>query len=280
MTFWNNGVISGILNLSVAGFNFVSGNTTTFIPIKTGGFKKDGSDDNYLLLGGGGHKQITDFATSAHTHSNLVPYTGATQVLQLANNNLVYTHDGSTVKVENQVVTFDNVYQAYYDAGANQGALVIKFPRLFDNTMVTVDISIYGYGSNYLGKLTVAVYIYAGGIYNGTGHRAIFETTDNFPTNQVRVGLDGNNNVCICLGDGSTQWNGHFNFTVDKLTTTYSGYNADWNKGWSHNFDDGNFTGYVSLITPVTDVVATKSFINNNLNDYWKKHISGSFYRF
>lgn len=32
------------------------------------GFKKSGSSDSYVLLGGGGHKLISDFATSGHTH--------------------------------------------------------------------------------------------------------------------------------------------------------------------------------------------------------------------
>lgn len=32
------------------------------------GFKKEGSSDSYVLLGGGGHKAISDFATASHTH--------------------------------------------------------------------------------------------------------------------------------------------------------------------------------------------------------------------
>ena len=32
------------------------------------GFKKGGSSDNYVLLGGGGHKAVSDFATSGHNH--------------------------------------------------------------------------------------------------------------------------------------------------------------------------------------------------------------------
>ena len=34
----------------------------------TTGFKKSGSSDSYILLGGGGHKAVSDFATSGHTH--------------------------------------------------------------------------------------------------------------------------------------------------------------------------------------------------------------------
>jgi len=37
----------------------------------SGGFLKNGSSDSYLLLGGGGHKAISDFATSSHNHSGV-----------------------------------------------------------------------------------------------------------------------------------------------------------------------------------------------------------------
>lgn len=37
----------------------------------TRGFKKNGSSDSYVLLGGGGHKAISDFALSTHTHGLL-----------------------------------------------------------------------------------------------------------------------------------------------------------------------------------------------------------------
>jgi hypothetical protein len=35
----------------------------------TTGFKKNGSSDSYVLLGGGGHKALSDFAISNHTHT-------------------------------------------------------------------------------------------------------------------------------------------------------------------------------------------------------------------
>lgn len=40
----------------------------------TTGFKKNGSSDSYVLLGGGGHKLISDFATSGHNHDNRYAY--------------------------------------------------------------------------------------------------------------------------------------------------------------------------------------------------------------
>lgn len=41
------------------------------------GFVKSGSSDSYMLLGGGGHKAISDFAISSHTHPYL-PLSGGT----------------------------------------------------------------------------------------------------------------------------------------------------------------------------------------------------------
>lgn len=47
----------------------------------TTGFVKSGSSDSYVLLGGGGHKAVSDFATSGHTH----PYLYTEQVTQEQN---------------------------------------------------------------------------------------------------------------------------------------------------------------------------------------------------
>ena len=41
------------------------------------GFVKTSSSNSYVLLGGGGHKLVSDFATSGHTHSYL-PLSGGT----------------------------------------------------------------------------------------------------------------------------------------------------------------------------------------------------------
>lgn len=48
----------------------------------TTGFKKNGSSNSYVLLGGGGHKLISDFATSGHTHAYL-PLAGGTMTGQI-----------------------------------------------------------------------------------------------------------------------------------------------------------------------------------------------------
>lgn len=46
-------------------------NQSNYYVWSLGGFQKSGSSDSYVLLGGGGHKAVSDFATSDHTHSTL-----------------------------------------------------------------------------------------------------------------------------------------------------------------------------------------------------------------
>ena len=64
------------------GTNPDGGNTTYKLYVNSkifsnGGFVKNGSSDSYVLLGGGGHKLVSDFATSNHTHAYL-PYKSTT----------------------------------------------------------------------------------------------------------------------------------------------------------------------------------------------------------
>ncbi len=60
LTFYSSGFDIGQINFN-GYFNFVNDAANTFKPVKAAGYYKVGSDDNYLLLGGGGHKQISDF---------------------------------------------------------------------------------------------------------------------------------------------------------------------------------------------------------------------------
>lgn len=58
------------------GTNPGTGNTTYKLYVNSkifsnGGFVKNGSSDSYVLLGGGGHKAVSDFAISNHTHGLL-----------------------------------------------------------------------------------------------------------------------------------------------------------------------------------------------------------------
>ncbi len=59
------------------GFYFMNINGDGFDNVKANGFLKSGSHDGYILLGGGGHKPVSDFATSAQL-ANYLPLSGGT----------------------------------------------------------------------------------------------------------------------------------------------------------------------------------------------------------
>ena len=48
---------------------YIFGGSTGSATITANGFKKKDSSDSYVLLGAGGHKAVSDFATSSHTHT-------------------------------------------------------------------------------------------------------------------------------------------------------------------------------------------------------------------
>jgi hypothetical protein len=63
------------------------------------GFTKKDSSDNYVLLGGGGHKAISDFAVANHNHT--INLTGTfTPNITSSYNNGVLTISGTTTNVE------------------------------------------------------------------------------------------------------------------------------------------------------------------------------------
>ncbi|WP_294265146.1 pyocin knob domain-containing protein [uncultured Chryseobacterium sp.] len=61
ITFSNKGSYVGQVMFDAQGFYFKNGDNNSFYNVKSKGFIKNGSDDNYLLTGGGGHKPILDF---------------------------------------------------------------------------------------------------------------------------------------------------------------------------------------------------------------------------
>ncbi|WP_139420857.1 hypothetical protein [Chryseobacterium mulctrae] len=66
VTFYKHDHESGNINFNENGFNFVNGQASDYINTNAKGFKKSNSNDDYILTGGGGHKPISDFATTAN----------------------------------------------------------------------------------------------------------------------------------------------------------------------------------------------------------------------
>lgn len=201
---------------------------------------------------------------NASALNNYVPYNGAAQDVKLGAKDLEFEGGGSISKHQNNVRIFNKVYQGYYDNGGHTGILAIKMPQASpDQAMFSIDINIYGYESQYLGKVNVAFYKYVSGNMITNGSKAIWEVTDNFPTTTARIGIGTDGYVSILLGESDTFWNGYFSFEVAKVEVKYGNYNLDWNLGWSHAIEP-NFDLYPSnIITLPSDVVATRSWLTN-----------------
>jgi len=172
---------------------------------------------------------------------------------------------GATSKTQNSTNIFYKVYQGYYDVGGHTGILAIKMPQASPNqAMFSIDINVYGYESQYLGKINVAFYKYVSGTVILNGSKALFDVTDNFPTTLARVGIGSDGYVSILLGQPDTFWNGYFSFEVAKVEVKYTNYTLDWSQGWTHTLET-DISQYASnLITLPTDVGATRSWVDSN----------------
>ncbi|MDQ1160171.1 hypothetical protein QE422_000539 [Chryseobacterium sp. SORGH_AS 447] len=64
LSFHQPGAYASTLSLRGDGnFHFMDILGTSYVPVKSSGFIKSGSDDNHVLLGGGSHKSVSDFIT-------------------------------------------------------------------------------------------------------------------------------------------------------------------------------------------------------------------------
>lgn len=198
------------------------------------------------------------------TLNNYVPYTGASQDVNLGTKDLEFEDGGSINKSQNKVRIFNKVYQGYYDVGGHTGILAIKMPQASpEHAMFSIDINIYGYESQYLGKVNVAFYKYVSGTLVTNGSKAIWEVTDNFPTTTARIGIGTDGYVSILLGESETFWNGYFSFEVARVEVKYGNYYQDWNLGWSHALEPNLDLYPTHIITLPSDVVATRSWLTN-----------------
>ena len=73
-------------------FTGMDGSFNGYVSFYGSGFKKDGSSDNYVLLGGGGHKLLSDFSI-AHDH----PYSKLTTYSLEAGVSVVVTNSGPCI---------------------------------------------------------------------------------------------------------------------------------------------------------------------------------------
>ncbi|WP_445432812.1 hypothetical protein [Chryseobacterium indoltheticum] len=156
MVFYKSGVNVGTIQYDGSNYLFTTSDTNAFANLVSAGFIKEGSNNGYALLGGGGHKPISDFALINHTHSFL--QSTATGEADL--NNLINDY------------TF-NYYPVIYPTSTN------LFPNAVDNANGLISISTH---PDYGIQLGINTYgdIYKRALQNGnfSGWSKIITSTD------------------------------------------------------------------------------------------------------
>jgi hypothetical protein len=176
---------------------------------------------------------------------------------------------GAISKFENGMRVFNKVYQRQYQNVSQIGIVSFKFPQATSSAaMLDVTIKVYSYNT-FLGKLRVSFYkssaiaIVAG--------KAIIETTEGFPSIVLNVGIDVAGNICMNLGEITTNWGGYSHWEVERVQSSYTGANADWSKGWSQTTETVAPVvpdTYKSLINIVPDIVSTRTWTASQLASY------------
>lgn len=181
---------------------------------------------------------------------------------------LAFTSSGVIKKTGSNARVIDNVLTSYVSTSSDiTGTLKITMPFGWNNTMMTVEISIFSYSGHSNSK-----YIVSGYNYNSTSSGWYNEGSSVFGTYKgaARLAYDGSK-CCILIGTTDSIW--HYpRVTIDKVTIHYSGYTATWEKGWEVSFitDESNITSIKTITTNGAGLysqgylVANQNWINTN----------------
>lgn len=181
---------------------------------------------------------------------------------------LAFTSSGVIKKTGSNARVIDNVLTSYVSTSSDiTGTLKITMPFGWNNTMMTVEISIFSYSGHSNSK-----YIVSGYNYNSTSSGWYNEGSSVFGTYKgaARLAYDGSK-CCILIGTTDSIW--HYpRVTIDKVTIHYSGYTATWEKGWEVSFitDESNITSIKTITTNGAGLysqgylVANKNWVNDN----------------
>lgn len=147
INFYKNGVNSGNLYYNGEQYFLTNSDNALSAYINTRGYKKDGFDDNSFLTAGGGSVLRSTYLTSNQSDAKYIPYTGATQNINLNAKNL------SNVGLF-EAAAFRN----------NSSSLNIKSLVVQNNTTVTsFGIKLKNSStSNMMGSFTVTLFGYVG----------------------------------------------------------------------------------------------------------------------
>jgi len=213
-------------------------------------------------------QQGSYYAPASHVHSYL-PLAGGTLTgaLSLSNNNLT-----SVGKINAGAITNDNGGAlrilspdgASYTSNGDTGAIKIRLPQLWTNTMMTMTIKIYDYTTGESFELSAGGYNHTGGSgswYNTFAH--IISDPDTNRNFTVRFGHDGTK-TCIWIGETTSGWS----YPKVSVTDFQAGHSSSTESAWA--------TGWVISIDSTLGTVQHTHSNNEVGIDGYEKRIGGT----
>lgn len=223
-------------------FNFINSSADGYAPVAASSFIKADSSNDYVLLGGGGHKSLSDLQTGYD--SRYVNVTGDTMTGTLSITGTITSHN------------YHQIYNSgsYTNTAANVGgAIVIQLPitsSQFD--MVNVEIAVYEYDTQAASKIIVGGHPWQGAWYN-------YSCSIIGGYNKgIRLGIYGGK-WCIILGTSSTVWK-YPGVFVTHIGTVYDNYSSAYASQCTLSLVTSE-SGFSALVTPTNVVKAT--YANN-----------------
>jgi hypothetical protein len=114
------------------------------------------------------------------------------------------------------------------------GAIKIRLPQGFTNTMMRFNVEIYDYSGNVSATYTIAGYNYEALVWYNAGAQMVGADAFRRP---VRFGRDDAGYACIWIGDPDAVW-AYPKIQVTNFQAGYSNFSeAQWATGWALSFD-------------------------------------------
>lgn len=184
LVFYKSGVNVGTIQYSGVDYFFTNSDTNAFSNLVSAGYIKEGSNNNFLLLGGGGHKAVSDFVSPSDLN-NRVPYSGANQDINLNNKSILYAQKlhsyGSHIHSNLGLSVLNDATGGYL---ANP---LIKIGARTGN-MITFTVKLYNYPYYYY-EFQVNIYIYNDNVYEP---RIIWRAGDSAHIEKIEFFKDSN----------------------------------------------------------------------------------------
>ena len=129
----------------------------------------------------------------------------------------------------------------YLAGKENKGALKIKLPQGFTNTMIRMNVEVFDYSLNGSFKIEVSGYTYVGSEeWIRTSAQII--SNNEIHDLPIRFGHEGGK-CCVYIGDVDTNWS-YPHIYLSKVSMAFGAYqSSNWISGWDLSLETGSFNG-------------------------------------